>query len=293
MDGIIVVDKPEAWTSHDVVNRMRRLANMKKVGHLGTLDPLATGVLPLVLGRATRLSQFLMKGGKEYEGIVRFGYATTTYDRAGEALAPAVDFALDRARVEELLDRFRGTFLQTPPPVSAKKVDGKPAYKLARKNIVVELQPVEITVSALEMTAWNPPEITLLVRCSAGTYLRGIAHDLGQAAGCGAHLRALRRRESSGFTLAQSRTLEELGELSAAGRLEEALLPAAELIPEFPTEYVDAVTAGFIRQGRDFRVSAFRPRDAARYVKAVTQDGQLVAIGEARLPNLYHPILVL
>ncbi len=293
MDGIIVVDKPEEWTSHDVVNRMRRLANMKKVGHLGTLDPLATGVLPLVLGRATRLSQFLMKGGKEYEGIVRFGFATTTYDRAGEPLAPAVEFGLDRARVEELLDRFRGTFLQTPPPVSAKKVDGKPAYKLARKNIAVELQPVEITVSALEMKAWNPPEITLLVRCSAGTYLRGIAHDLGEAAGCGAHLLALRRRESSGFTLAQSRTLEELGELSAAGRLEEALLPAAELIPEFPTEYVDAVTAGFIRQGRDFRVSAFRPHNAARYVKAVTQDGQLVAIGEARLPNLYHPILVL
>ena len=293
MDGIIVVDKPEEWTSHDVVNRIRRLANMKKVGHLGTLDPLATGVLPLVLGRATRLSQFLMKGGKEYEGVVRFGFATTTYDRAGEPLAPAVEFGLDQARIEELLERFRGTFLQTPPPVSAKKVDGKPAYKLARKNIAVELQPVEITVSALEMTAWNPPEITLLVRCSAGTYLRGIAHDLGEAAGCGAHLRALRRRESSGFTLAQSRTLEELGELSAAGRLEEALLPAAELIPEFPTEYVDAVTAGFIRQGRDFRVSAFRPHDAARYVKAVTQDGQLVAIGEARLPNLYHPILVL
>jgi tRNA pseudouridine55 synthase len=292
MDGIIVVDKPEEWTSHDVVNRIRRLANMKKVGHLGTLDPLATGVLPVVLGKATRLSQFMMKGEKVYEGVVHFGYSTRSYDRAGEPSSAPVEVELDRARIEDLLCRFRGTFSQTPPPVSAKKVAGTPAYKLERKNIAVDLAPVEVTVHSLELTAWNPPEITLVVRCSAGTYLRGIAHDLGQALGCGAFLNSLRRTESSGFMLSHARTLEQLGELNEAGRLSEALLPAAELLPDFPSEYVDSLTMGFIRQGRDFRISAFLPNTGARYVKAISPDGELVAIGEIKLPNLYHPILV-
>jgi tRNA pseudouridine55 synthase len=293
MDGIIVVDKPEGWTSHDVVNRMRRLANMKKVGHLGTLDPLATGVLPIILGRATRLSQFLMKGDKAYEGVIRFGHSTTTYDRAGEPTSEPVEPCLDRARLDVLLDGFRGRILQTPPPVSAKKIDGTPAYKLARKNVPVELKPVEVTMHALEIVEWNPPSITLAVRCSSGTYVRSIAHDLGKLVGCGAFLERLRRTESSGFSVAQARTLEDLGRATEAGELEQALVPAAELLPEFPSEFVDSVTVGFIRQGRDFRVSPFRVRPGVRFVKAISQTGDLVAIGEAKLPNVFHPILVL
>jgi tRNA pseudouridine55 synthase len=293
MDGAIVVDKPEQWTSHDVVNRMRRLANMKRVGHLGTLDPLATGVLPLVIGRATRLSQFLMKGDKEYEGAVRFGYSTTTYDRAGEPSSTPVEPCLERDAVERMLQGFVGKVLQTPPPVSAKKIGGTPAYKLVRKSVAVELAPVEVTVYEIELTGWNPPDVALRVKCAAGTYLRSIAHDLGQLVGCGAFLQRLRRLASSGFTSSQARTLEELAELSREGRLAEALIPAVELLPEFPSEVVDPITAGFIRQGRDFRVSPFRARTGSRFVKAVTREGELIAIGEVRLPNLYHPILVL
>jgi tRNA pseudouridine55 synthase len=293
MDGIIVVDKPEGWTSHDVVNRMRRLANMKKVGHLGTLDPLATGVLPLILGRATRLSQYLMKGEKAYDAVVRFGYATTTYDSAGEPVSEPAEAPSCLEQVEELLAGFRGKVMQTPPPVSAKKVGGTPAYKLARKKIEFELAPVEVTVHSLEITNWSPPSMSVAVKCSAGTYVRSIAHDLGQLLGCGAFLERLRRTESSGFTLAQARTLDQLGALSEAGELDQALVPAADLLPEFPSEFVDAVTAGFIRQGRDFRVSPFRVRAGVKFVKAISPGGELVAIGEAVLPNVYHPVLVL
>jgi|YelNatPaOPRAMG01_1025707.scaffolds.fasta_scaffold22089_4 tRNA pseudouridine55 synthase len=293
MDGILVVDKPEGWTSHDVVNRVRRLAGMKRVGHLGTLDPMATGVLPLVLGRATRLVQFLMKGDKEYEGVVRFGHATTTYDRQGEPVPPHVEPQLSREQLQGFLSQFQGKILQLPPPVSAKKIGGVPAYKLARKQVAVEMEPVEVTVHAIEMLDWSPPDLYLRVRCSAGTYLRSIAHDLGRLAGCGAYLERLRRTASSGFTLPQAKTLDELAALSAAGRLQEALIPAASLLPEFPGEVVDRVTESFIRQGRDFRVSPFRVRPGTRYVKAISQDGDLIAIGEFKLPNLYHPFLVL
>lgn len=293
MDGILVVDKPEGWTSHDVVNRVRRLAGIKRVGHLGTLDPMATGVLPLVLGRATRLVQFLMKGDKEYEGVVRFGHATTTYDRQGEPVAPHVEPQLTREQLQEFLSQFQGKILQVPPPVSAKKIGGVPAYKLARRQVAVEMEPVEVAVYAIELLDWRPPDLYLRVKCSAGTYLRSIAHDLGRLASCGAYLERLRRTASSGFTLSQARTLDELAALSAAGRLQEALIPAASLLPEFPGEVVDRVTESFIRQGRDFRVSPFRVRPGTRYVKAISQDGDLIAIGEFKLPNLYHPFLVL
>ncbi len=293
MDGVIVVDKPEGWTSHDAVNKVRRLAGTRKVGHLGTLDPLATGVLPLVVGRATRLAQFLMRGDKTYDAVVRFGYATDTYDRDGTPVSPVTQPELDRPRLEAVLDQFRGRITQMPPPVSAKKVGGTPAYRLVRRNIPVELKPVEVTVHSIELLEIQGPEARLLVRCSQGTYMRSIAHDLGQALGCGAFLKSLRRLASGDFRIEQARTIPELEELARQGRLAEALIPAAQLLPEFPSEMVDSLTARQIRQGRDFRVSPFRARTGARYVKAVTPDGQLVAIGEQKLPNLYHPCVVL
>jgi len=292
MDGLFVVDKPEGWTSHDVVNRVRRILGSRKVGHLGTLDPLATGVLPLLVGRATRLSQFLMKGDKEYEGVIRFGRTTTTYDREGEVVSEAEPH-ITRELIEDALPQFQGKINQTPPPVSAKKIGGVPAYKLARKHKDVAIEPVEVTVYSIEAVRWAPPDLHLRIRCSAGTYLRAIAHDLGQLAGCGAYLESLRRTESSGFTLAQSKTLEELASLAQENRLGEALIPAPQLLPEFPNEVVDHVTETFIRQGRDFRVSPFRVRPGTRYVKAISQSGELVAIGAFKLPNLYHPFLVL
>ncbi|MFN0100988.1 MAG: tRNA pseudouridine(55) synthase TruB [Bryobacteraceae bacterium] len=293
MDGVIVVDKPSGWTSHDVVGKMRRIAGTRRVGHLGTLDPLATGVLPLVLNRATRLSQFLMKADKVYEAEVRFGFATNTYDSEGRAITEPVEVTLDAAAVERALDAFRGPLQQTPPPVSAKKVDGVPAYKLERKNKPVELAPVAVTVYLLEMTGCEGAVARLRVHCSSGTYVRSIAHELGEALGCGAHLSALRRTRAGLFTIGQARTLEELAELAKQGRFAEALVPAVDLLPDFPAERVDLATATQIRQGRDFRVSPFRVRNGAPYVRAVGEDGELVAIGQMKLPNLYHPMLVL
>ena len=293
MDGIIVVDKPEGWTSHDAVGKMRRLANLRRIGHLGTLDPMATGVLPLVLGRATRLSQFYTTSDKWYDAVVRFGYSTSTYDRQGEPTSPLVEVKIDSDELERMLDRFRGKIEQVPPPVSAKKIGGVPAYKLVRKNKPVELKPVSVTVYALSLVSCSGAEARLQAHCSAGTYLRSIAHDLGQILGCGAFLQELRRGRSGPFTLEMARAIPSLEALANEGRLAEALIPAVELLPEYPAERVDSLTAGQIRQGRDFRTSPFRVPRGSQYVRAISPEGELIAIGEARLPNLYHPILVL
>ena len=290
---MIIVDKPAGWTSHDVVNKMRRLAGTRRVGHLGTLDPGATGVLPLVVGRATRLAQFYSRSSKVYEGVIHFGYSTESYDADGERTSPETVVTLDREALETILDRFRGEFSQVPPPVSAKKIGGKKAYEFARKQQVVELKPVDVNVHALDVIGIDGCEAAVRVHCSAGTYLRGIAHEAGQALGCGAFLKNVRRTAAGDFKIEQARTLEQLAALAEQGRMEEALISASQLLPEFPAEIVDAVTAGQIRNGRDFRVSPFHTRAGARYVKAVTPEGALIAIGEARLPNLYHPVLVL
>ncbi len=293
VDGVIVVDKPEGFTSHDVVNRVRRLANTRKVGHLGTLDPMATGVLPLVLGRATRLAQFFSGGEKAYDARVQFGWSTNTYDREGEPASEPVEPRFTRAELDAVLDRFRGAFLQTPPPFSAKKVAGTPAYRLARKGTPVDLKPVQVHVFALDVLEFEGATARIRLRCSAGTYLRGIAHDVGRELGCGAFLTALRRTLSGEFVEGQAFTLEALGDLSRAGNLAEALIPAVRVLPEFPNALVDTLTAGQIRQGKDFRLSPFVERSGSKYVKAVGPEGDLIAIGEARLPHVYHPILVL
>jgi tRNA pseudouridine55 synthase len=293
MDGVLVVDKPEGWSSHDAVNKLRRLTGIRRIGHLGTLDPMATGVLPLVVGRATRLAQFFVRAEKIYDAVIRFGCATNTYDRDGTPTSPASTLQFDRPGLDAALESFAGLLMQTPPPVSAKKVGGTPAYKLARKNIPVELKPVEITVYSIDLLEWTAPDARVVVRCSAGTYMRSIAHDLGQALGCGAFLQSLCRKASGDFALEQARTIQQLEQMAAEDRIQEALIPAPELLPQFPSEIVDLVTTSQIRQGRDFRVSPFRVRPATRYVKAVTQQGELLAIGELKLPNVYHPFLVL
>ncbi len=293
MDGVIVVNKEESWTSHDVVSKVRRIANTRKVGHLGTLDPIATGVLPLVIGRATRLARFYTRSDKLYEALVRFGYATDTYDRSGEPKSPISEPLVDRQELERLLDGFRGEIMQKPPPVSAKKVDGVRAYALARSRTPVELTPVPVQIYDLTVLEVCGAEARIRAHCSGGTYLRSIAHDLGQAMGCGAHLRDLRRIASAEFTLEQARTIPELQQLAAEGRLSEALVPTARMLPDFPSVYVDSLTAGQIRQGRNFQVSPFRVRQGTHYVKAISSEGDLIAIGEAQLPNLYHPTVVL
>ena len=293
MHGVIVVNKPEGWTSHDAVNKIRRLAGTRRVGHLGTLDPMATGVLPLVVGAATRLAQFYTRSDKIYEGVVRFGWSTDSYDRAGQPTSEKIQVSPDAEEVERLLERFRGEFLQTPPPVSAKKVDGKRAYELARRSLPVELAPVSVQVFSLTLLEVDGPDVRLRVHCSGGTYVRSIAHDLGRAMGCGAHLLDLRRTASGEFEIGQALTIPRLQALAAEDRLAEATVPAAKMLPEFPCVLVDDATVAQIRNGRNFPASPFRSQPASRYVKAVTREGALVAIGEAVLPNLYHPVVVM
>ncbi len=293
MDGVIVVDKPEGWTSHDVVNKVRGIAKTKKVGHLGTLDPIATGVLPLVMERATRLAQFYTRSDKIYEGLVRFGWSTSSYDRAGEPTSEKVEVRLTAGELEPQLQKFRGQFAQRPPAVSAKKVDGRRSYELARLHIAVELEPVLIHVYELTLLELNGDLARLRAHCSGGTYMRSIAHDLGQALGCGAHLQELRRLSSGEFELDHARTLAQLESLAGEDRLIDAIVPASQMLPAFSSVFVDEITVAQIRHGRDFPASPFRAQPASKYVKAVSRSGDLVAIGQVVLPNLYHPIVVM
>ena len=210
MDGVIIVDKPAGWTSHDVVGKMRRIAGTKRIGHLGTLDPIATGVLPLVIGNATRLAQFYTASEKVYEAVVKFGFATDTYDRAGVPTGAPVPVTLDQAWLEAELSRYVGRIQQVPPVVSAKKVGGVPSYKLARENKAVELAPVEVEIYEAAVLDVGVDTASLRIRCSAGTYVRSIAHELGIALGCGAHLQELRRTRSGRFDLARAVSVDEI-----------------------------------------------------------------------------------
>jgi tRNA pseudouridine55 synthase len=293
LDGVIVVDKPEGWTSHDVVAKVRGIARTKRIGHLGTLDPIATGVLPLVIEKATRLAQFYTRSDKIYEGTVRFGWATDTYDRAGAPVGEKREVQVDATELEALLERFRGEIWQAPPPVSAKKVGGKRAYDLARQAVAVELEPVKVSVYEFTLLGVEGAVARLRAHCSGGTYMRSLAHDLGQLMGCGAHLEDLRRTASAEFDIADARTLEQLQSLAADDRLVDAMVPASKMLPGMPGVYVDDVTVAHIRHGRNFPASPFRSEAASRYVKALSRQGDLVAIGEAVLPNLYHPVVVL
>jgi tRNA pseudouridine55 synthase len=293
LDGVIIVDKPEDWTSHDVVGKVRGIAGTRRVGHLGTLDPIATGVLPLMVGQATRLARFWDKSEKGYEAVVRFGFATSTYDRAGETRGPITQPAITAEELEACLATMRGEIEQTPPPVSAKKVNGVPAYKLTRKNISVELAPSRVSIYELTLLGMEGARARLRVRCSAGTYIRSIAHQLGISLGCGAHIEALVRRQSGPFCLEQAFTLERLQKMKDEGQLEEALVGMSQLLPEFPGVLVDDATATSIRHGQDFTVSPFRVNLGSPHVKAIGRDGRLVAIGRIAMPHIYHPVVVL
>ncbi len=292
-DGVIVVDKPEGWTSHDVVGKVRGIAGTKRVGHLGTLDPIATGVLPLMIGQATRLAQFWDRAEKTYEAVVRFGFATSTWDRAGEPCGPDTTPNIAAEQIEACLAPMRGEIEQVPPPVSAKKIGGVPAYKLARKNVPVDLAPVKVSIYELMLLGVEGARARIKVRCSSGTYVRAIAHQIGLSIGCGAHIESLVRTQSGPFRIDQAWTLDRLQGLKEEDRLAEALIPAHDLLPEFPSVFVDELTVARIRQGRDFNVSPFRVQNGTPHVKAVGPDGRLVAIGRIALPHVYHPAVVL
>src|ERR1700674_5058947 len=215
MNGVLIVNKPARFTSHDVVNRVRRILQEKSVGHLGTLDPLATGVLPLVIGNLTRLAKFYAASEKTYEGTIRFGFATDTYDSDGEATGQAQPVTVSLTELRKLANSFRGVIEQMPPPFSAKKINGVPAYKLARKKKEVALKPVQVEVKELEILAADADRPTLRAQVSSGTYVRSIAHDMGQQMGFVAHLEKLCRTSVAEFQLAESHTIEELQSAAA------------------------------------------------------------------------------
>ena len=216
MNGVLIIDKSPGLTSHDVVNRVRRILGQRSVGHLGTLDPMATGVLPLVTGSYTRLAQFYLSSEKTYEGTVRFGFSTDTYDAEGDPTSAPQQVSLNKEEIEVLAEKFRGIIEQTPPPFSAKKIKGLPAYKLARKQKPVVLEPVQVEIKEFEILAVEADRVEFRARVASGTYMRSVAHDMGQAFGCGAHLQSLRRTSVAEFTLADAHTLDELA--AAAGR---------------------------------------------------------------------------
>lgn len=234
MNGILIIDKPSGFTSHDVVGRARRILHERSIGHLGTLDPMATGVLPLVIGNLTRLAQFYTSCEKTYEGIIRFGFPTDTYDAEGEALGPIQPVSLSLEQLQELARKFVGVISQTPPPFSAKKIKGVPAYKLARKKQDVALAPVQVEIKEFEILNLNSDRATFRARVASGTYIRSIAHDIGQQLGCGAHLESLRRTSVGEFGISEACTLEQIDTALKAGSIDELLIHPRKLLPEFP-----------------------------------------------------------
>jgi tRNA pseudouridine55 synthase len=253
IDGVLVIDKPAGMTSHDVVNRVRRLAGQRRVGHAGTLDPLATGVLLVCLGRATRVAEYLAGSSKHYRARVRLGVTTDTQDADGQVLLER-PVELARAAVEAALAAFRGKIEQVPPMYSAVKHQGRALYKLAREGMEVERRPRTVEVFDLALTEWAPPELELAVRVSAGTYVRTLAHDLGERLGCGAHLTALRREASGVFTLAEATPLAALEAEAQDGAWRRHVLPVARALRDWPAVHLDARAAWRLENGQALAV---------------------------------------
>jgi tRNA pseudouridine55 synthase len=303
MNGVLVVDKPVGPTSHDVVARVRRAIGIPRIGHTGTLDPLASGVLPLVVGRATRLAQFLTAGDKEYVAVVHLGAESDTYDAQGRMAPGAVPAGAALARypagrpgagLDALLDEFRGTYWQTPPPFSAKKVGGTPAYELARRNQPVDLKPVSVTVTALEAVESDADRIRLRVVCSAGFYVRTLAHELGQRLGCGGYLEALRRIRAGEFSVEGAVPLDAL-EAEGMDAVRH-LLPLDGLLAAFPGVVLTERGARRAAHGNALSTEdVVAPCAAERGTRVRMIDGQgaLLGIAEPAGGGVLHPVVVL
>jgi tRNA pseudouridine55 synthase len=290
MNAILIIDKPSGITSHDVVNRVRRILHERSVGHLGTLDPLATGVLPLLIGNMTRLAQFFGVSAKTYEGEIRFGFATDTYDAEGEATTPPQDLQLSLAAVQRAAEKFRGVIQQVPPPFSAKKINGVPAYKLAREHKAVSLEPVRVEIKQLEVTRIAGNVASFRASVTAGTYLRSIAHEMGQELGCGAHLASLRRTALADFLIEDAHTLERLQQACDAGDTESLSVHPRTVLPDYPCVTVAEEVAAHIRNGRPVNLPEF---SQARFVKVFTGQKELLAIASRVAGTLFHASTVL
>ena len=282
-------------TSHDVVYRVRRATGEKSVGHLGTLDPMATGVLPLLLGKYTRLAQYFSTAEKSYTGAIRFGFATDTYDAEGQAATPDrwADFAqtVTLDRVSELAAGFLGESDQMPPAFSAKKIDGKPAYKLARAGQPVELKPARVNVSAFEITGLAGSEAGFAMSISAGGYVRSVAHEMGAKLGCGAHLSSLCRTRAGVFSLDQAHPLDELDRATGNPDALEALcIHPRSLLPEMPSVTADETTLGRLRNGAQVNLPEFSD---APLVKVFATQRDLAGVVRRVAGTLFQPVVVM
>jgi len=310
-DGALVVNKPGGLTSHDVVDAVRRLLGFRQIGHLGTLDPLATGVLVLLLGRATRFAQFYAGRRKRYHSTFRFGFATDTYDSDGTALGPDTSPALDRQQIESLAQGFVGRFPQMPPAFSAKKIHGRPAHELARKHKPVELKPVDVEVFDFRLLELEGSRARFAVECGPGTYVRSLAYDMGARLGCGAHVAEITRTAVGEFTLDRAVGLGDLERAVHAGKAAEWIVPLACLLSELPRVSVLPMVERRVRHGSTFQVSLAQiqpgrvetPQGAPEQLdstdwkpgrlRVFNQQDQLIAIAEAIVPRTYQPVLVL
>jgi tRNA pseudouridine55 synthase len=309
-DGALVIDKPQGKTSHDVVDAVRHLVGFRQIGHLGTLDPLATGVLVLLLGKATRLVQFYNGRRKRYNAGFRFGFATDTYDSDGEAqgedAAPALEVAVLKKFAAEHVGRFR----QMPPSFSAKKIQGRPAYELARKKLPVELKAVDVEVFEYHLTEIVGSIARFTIECSSGTYIRSLAHEMGQKLGYGAHLAEITRTAVGEFSLDQAVKLEELAAAVRQGKIESCVIRLENLLLNFPRMNVLPVIERRVRHGSKFNISVaqIQPGRAepppgatveldggeprAPRLRVFSQQEKLIAIAEAVVPRTYQPVVV-
>lgn len=308
MNGVLIIDKPAGLTSHDVVGCVRRILGQRSVGHLGTLDPMATGVLPLVIGSFTRLAQFYVSSEKSYEGSIRLGFSTDTYDAEGEPTSTPKQVLADPPLLEVITAKFRGIIEQTPPPFSAKKIKGVPAYKLARKQQEVALKPVKVEIKEFEILHAENDRVKFHARVSSGTYIRSVAHEIGQELGCGAHLESLRRTAVSEFSLEDAHTLDEIS--AAAGKSDQArdvdqtcpesgknadilqqyFIHPRKVLPHFPSLTADEFSAARVRTGQTVNLPDF---SGARQIKVFIGQSELIAIATRVAGTLFHPKIVL
>jgi tRNA pseudouridine55 synthase len=300
ISGVLIIDKPPGLTSHDVVAQVRRILGIRQVGHFGTLDPFATGVLPVSVGKATRFAQFYLKSRKSYSGTIRFGHSTDTYDSTGRATSEDQPVSLDRATLDKLFQEFTGRLMQTPPPFSAKHVGGVRAYELARQQKPVSLEPVEVEIYALELLGVAGPDVDFAVECSGGTYVRSLAHDFGQRLRSGAYLADLRRAGVAEFKESQAVTLERLAEAAGQKKVESCLVPLEALLPEFPELIVRGRQEVGVRHGHAFELAQSMRTGrgvglspVAALLKILNPERRLIAVARHVQGSVYHPHLVL
>lgn len=276
ISGVMIVDKPSGKTSHDVVQIIRKGTGLRRIGHTGTLDPRASGVLVILIGPAVRLSEYLQTDRKRYEALIRFGSVSDTYDADGDVQPTGLAVDITEDRLLEAMEKFVGEIEQIPPSYSALKINGRKAYELARKGEPVEIPSRKVTLYAFDLIEYNPPELTAEIYCSSGTYVRSVAHDLGKELGCGAYLAGLRRTLSGRFSLRDAVPIPELMDSFEEGTWYQYLIPAAEALEGYQELILDVETEAAVRHGRRI------PAESTEFsmAKGVSEQGELIAILE-------------